>query len=477
MCRNEDLLKKITENKVLVIGDIMVDRSVYGLIDRLSSEAPINIFDKIGEKNELGGAANVAKNLIAMGQSVTLLGVVGKDEVGSLVLELLKKEGLDESLIVIDENRKTTLKTRFFTKEHLQVFRTDEEDVFEISKEIEDLLFDKIDANIAYFDGIIFSDYLKGVLSYSLVERIIALARKNKVITFADPKSSDYSKYKNCNVLKPNRKEFAKMLAIEDNFDKREVFERGFELLSQNGNDCLVVTLGKEGMAAVDGENNRYSVPAMEIKAVDVCGAGDTAISYLAGALLSGIDLENSLKAANAAAGKKVQNKGTYSVKKDEVFKSRTKIIDKTDLERVRKTYENEKIVFTNGCFDLIHAGHIDCLKEAARLGDILVVGINSDASVNRLKGGNRPIIDLKNRMAVLEALSFVDYVVAFEEDTPLEVVKLLKPNVLVKGADYRDKEVVGREVVEGLGGKVEFIALKEGLSTSLIVKKIYGEK
>lgn len=469
-----DIIKRIQKKSILIIGDAMLDCNVYGVTARMSAEAPIPIFNETSREYHLGGAANVAANLIAMGHKAAVCSVIGADESASLIKSELAALGANISMLVYDTNRKTTLKKRYYTGEHIQLFRADIEDTNEISKELEDSLLRLISESIHKFDGILFSDYLKGVLTPTLVKKIIAIAKEHNIITLADPKSSDFSKYCGCDYLKPNKKEFSMMTKCED-LTTESIIEYGRKIAKENSNKWIVVTLGQGGMIGVpkeDGEKPFYT-PAIKASATDVCGAGDTVAAYLTGALVSGVGAEAAILLANEAGGRKVQKKGTVPVGLYELISYNSKIIRGEDLADLRKKYTDRKIVFTNGCFDLLHNGHISTLKKAKEFGDILVVGINSDDSVRALKGESRPIISLPQRISLLEAIMCVDFIVAFSELTPIKLIESLLPDVLVKGADYKNKEIVGADVVVKNGGSVELVQYEENISTTSLIKRI----
>lgn len=465
------IIRKINRNKILVVGDIILDCSVDGEISGLSAEAPIMTFREHQTSYALGGAANVALNLTHANQNVVLVSVLGDDNCSSIVKTLLQAEGVSTNGLVIDSTRKTTIKKRFYTKQKEQIFRSDSEDRFVINNEIERLIVDKITECIEDVDAIVLSDYLKGCLTYSLINTIVSIGHKRSIKIIVDPKDADFSKYANCDVIKPNRKELA-MMINKSSLNYEDIADGCKRICEGNHHDLVVVTLGEEGMFAYESSGKTLKLDATKTTIVDVSGAGDTAVAYLATGIASGMSFEESLILANLASGKKVAKSGAVPVGYVELI-SFPKRIENEQIQILKQALMNKKVVFTNGCFDLLHAGHIHSLTQARNFGDVLVVGINSDESVKRLKGDARPVIPLEERIQMLEALSCVDFIIPFDDDTPLEIIKSLLPSVLVKGADYRNKTVVGSECVIENGGEVKYIEMYDGFSTSDIVKKI----
>lgn len=465
------IINKIKRNRVLVIGDVILDYSINGEISGLSAEAPIMTFRERDSKYTLGGAANVALNLKYANQDVVLLSVVGADDNAETVKALLRGEGLLSDGIIVDPERKTTIKKRFYTKQNQQIFRSDSEDRFEISKNLEETIVKRMSEWISWVDIVVLSDYLKGLLTCSLINSIVQMAHQNGVKVVVDPKDADFSKYANCDILKPNQKELA-MMINKSSLDIRDIFTGCKRICEENHHDMVVVTLGAEGMFSYERSGKTSKLEAIKTNVVDVSGAGDTAIAFLATGIASGMSFEEAIVLANAAAGKKVAKNGAVPVNYMELL-SFPKRLEFEQITLLRKALINQKVVFTNGCFDLLHAGHIHNLTKAKILGDVLVVGINTDESIKRLKGDARPVIPLEERIQMLEALSCVDYIIPFDDDTPLDIIHALTPDVLVKGADYRNKHVVGSEYVTANGGEVNYIEMYKGFSTSDIVKKI----
>ncbi len=465
------IINKIKRKRILVIGDVILDCSINGEISGLSAEAPIITFREHDSRYTLGGAANVALNLKYANQDVVLLSVVGADDNAETVKALLRGEGLLSDGIIVDPERKTTIKKRFYTKQNQQIFRSDSEDRFDICDDIEEALISKISEYITSVDLVVLSDYLKGTLTRSLINKTVEIAHENGIKVIVDPKDADFTKYAYCDILKPNKKELATMVN-KNSMSFEDIIKGSKVICERNNHETIVVTLGEDGMFCYCNNGKSFKLNAPKVDCLEVSGAGDTAISYLAVGIASGMNLQESLVLANAAAGKKVTKKGAVPVNYIELLYL-SKRIEIEQIGLLRQALTDKKIVFTNGCFDLLHAGHIYSLSKAKALGDVLVVGVNSDVSVRRLKGETRPVIPLEERIQMLEALSCVDYIIPFDDDTPLEIINSLMPDVLVKGADYKDKLVVGSECVVASGGEVKYIEMYNGFSTSDIVKRI----
>lgn len=473
-------MRELKKKNILVAGDVMLDTYFNGAVKRISPEAPVPVFNKKSENSVLGGAANVAANLIATGQYVSMMSMVGNDKAGLELIEKLKEDNINTDLIVTLE-RQTTQKTRFLAENHQQVLRLDEEDTNEISHEDCERLLANLKKKIGDFDLILLSDYLKGFLSVELTQGIIELANAHNVKVLVDVKDPNVAKYSHAYLLKPNLKELHDLTGMPVDNDE-EIVEAALSLREKGKCEYVLVTCGARGMVLV-GDANQYFVDSVGKEVFDVTGAGDTTIAYLAVCLMNGYSMKESVDIANIAAGIQVSKVGTSSVywnevceqldEKDNAFVEPKKILSPDDVKNFRKDHSDQKIVFTNGCFDILHIGHVRYLKKAAELGDVLVVGVNSDKSVKRLKGPERPINNENDRMELLSSLEFVDYVVMFDTDTPYELIKRIQPDVLVKGGDYKPEEVVGKDIVEARGGRLELIPFVEGKSTTAIINKI----
>lgn len=472
-------LEAIKQKSTLVVGDVMLDNYYTGDIKRISPEAPVPVFRKKNERSVLGGAANVAANLVAANQKVSMMSIIGDDECGKTLLSLFQEKGVGTELMEVTE-RQTTQKTRFLAGNNQQVLRLDVEDTTQISSKLCKRLLSRLEKCIENYNLIVLSDYLKGLLTFEFTQGVIKIANDNHIPVVVDVKDPSVYKYKNATLLKPNQKELHDLTGMPVDTDE-EIVVAAEHLRKQCNNKYVLCTCGARGMVLVDGVNSVHFVPAECREVFDVSGAGDTTIAYLAAAMANGIDMDEAVAIANYAAGIQVGKVGTSSVFLYEVRDylsnkdtgSFHKILSLTEVSHFREVHKDKTIVFTNGCFDILHVGHKRYLEKAASLGDIFVIGVNSDASVRRLKGPTRPVNPEQDRMEILSALSFVDYVVLFDEDTPYELIKKIQPDVLVKGGDYKPDEVVGKDIVEARGGRLELISFVEGKSTTNIINKI----
>ena len=472
------LLDNITAKNILVVGDVMLDTYFFGDVKRISPEAPVPVFRKCSERSVLGGAANVASNLVAAGQNVSIMTVIGKDRNGEKLKAIFQEQGINVDLVKALE-RNTTEKTRFLGGNNQQMFRLDIEDIVPINREDGQTMLAELENSINEYDLILVSDYLKGLLTYEFTQGIVQMARQRNIPVVIDVKDPKIDKYKKAYLLKPNLKELCDLTGrvVSDDHDIIEASEYVKEMCECN---YILTTCGAKGMVLV-GEDAPYFIESAGHEVFDVTGAGDTAIAYLSACMANGISMKDSVNIANSAAGIQVSKVGTSCVFWHEIreyMSSLTegavhKLISGMSVEGFRRNNLGKRIVFTNGCFDILHIGHIRYLQEAAKLGDKLVVGINSDQSVRRLKGDKRPINSELERAEMICALEFVDYVVIFEEDTPLELIKKIKPNILVKGGDYSDTYVIGTNEVKANGGKLVVLPFVEGKSTTNIIKRI----
>ena len=458
--------------RLLVVGDVMLDRYYLGPVRRISPEAPVQVLNVADVRDRPGGAANVAVNVSSLGAAVTVLGLVGEDDSAGALERLLAERGVECRFVTVPGSP-TIIKSRVMSRGQ-QLLRLDFEDGFpdapaaEIERGFGELL--------PGFDAIVLSDYAKGCLRR--VEDLIARAREADKPVFVDPKSIDFSRYRGAKVLTPNFGEFTAVVgACTDNAG---VERRGEALRKKLGLDALLVTRGSEGMSLMR-DSGALHLPAEAHEVYDVTGAGDTAVAVLAAAVCAGASLDEATRLANCAAGMVVEKAGTASVTVGELSRrgvgtreahgvhGEDELIELVAAARQR----GETIVMTNGCFDLIHPGHVDYLVRAAALGSRLVVAVNDDASVKRLKGDTRPVNGLADRMRVLAALEVVDWVVPFSEDTPLGLIERVSPEVLVKGGDYRAEEVAGYDYVTARGGQVVILDHFGGLSTSRLIDSI----
>ncbi|MCA3008183.1 MAG: D-glycero-beta-D-manno-heptose 1-phosphate adenylyltransferase [Phycisphaerales bacterium] len=479
--RLAELLAGLPAAQVLVVGDLILDRYADGKATRVSPEAPVLVFEAGAERYLLGGACNVAANLRELGASAAVLGVVGDDEGGRQLRQLLADAGIDTQALVTDHTRPTTRKTRYVAKT-LQVLRVDEESRAPVAGAAEQAMLAVLERRPFPWRSVLLSDYGKGVLTPRVVQAAIAAARSQGGVVVVDPKGKDYSIYRGVDLLTPNREEAeaATGVAIRTTDDMHAAAGR---LRAITGTRNAVITLGKDGIY-FETEDGSHRILPTEARAVfDVTGAGDTVVAMLTYCRTCGVGLEDSLRLANHAAGITVAKLGTWAPSRREVLArlgdapgSEGKVLTREQAVEVasRLRAEGRRLVFTNGCFDILHAGHCDYLQKARSYGDALMVGLNTDGSVQRQqKGPGRPFNTQADRAAVLAALAAVDYVVAFDDDTPKDLIEAVTPHVLAKGEDWRDKGVVGREWVEQHGGQVVLVPLVAGRSTTNVVQKI----
>ena len=465
-----DRLRSYTPN-ILVIGDLMLDHYLWGKCERISPEAPVQVVDIDRETTVLGGAGNVVNNLVTMGAKVGVLSVVGDDSSAKELLEMLNDLGVDSSSVVKQKGRYTSKKSRIVAT-HQQIVRYDKESKDSIDKKSQERLYERFKEIIKDFDTILLSDYGKGVLTKTLTCRLIELAKKEGKPILVDPKGSDYSKYRGATLITPNKKEACEATKI-DIKDEQSLYRAGELLKNSLELDYAVITLSEDGMAIFGDEVTKIPTVAREV--FDVTGAGDTVLASFGYALSCGLDIKKSALFATSAAAVVVGKLGSATVSLDEIDmyehslrSGKAKIKTEKEIVGLLKNFKDKKIVFTNGCFDILHVGHIRYLEEAKNFGDILIVGLNSDKSVRRLKGANRPINTGEDRAYVLSALESVSYVVEFDDDTPYELIRAIKPDILVKGGDYKGKEVVGSDIAKELR-LVDFV---DGKSTTNIIKK-----
>lgn len=467
--------------RILVIGDVMCDIYLWGTVSRISPEAPVPVFESMERRPALGGAANVAANLRALGCEVSLLSVIGADVAGQEIRTLLDKQGIAAAWLVEDPARPTTEKTRLIAHQQ-QMMRLDREDRSPLDHAMSHRVCEHAQALLPEVDGVICSDYGKGLCTPGVLGPIFEQARAAGRPIIVDPKARDFSLYRGATVVKPNLAEVeqASGMRLEDEAD---IEEAAALLCRQSQADALLVTRGKDGMSLFQPPQAPLHIPANARDVFDVTGAGDTVIAAFSMAVLSGLSFAAAALLANAAAGIVVGKVGTAVVspvelraalQQQESTESR-KVLERDALVRVvqQQRQQGRRMVFTNGCFDLLHVGHMRYLQQARLFGDLLVVALNDDASVLRLKGEQRPLIPQAERASVLAALACVDYVTVFSEDTPLELIRLLRPEVLVKGGDYVPETVVGRDEVESYGGSVEIVPYVEGVSTTHIIDSV----
>lgn len=466
--------------RVVIIGDVVLDCYVHGSVDRISPEAPVPVLLRAKHTAVPGGAANVAMNAAALGCDVVLIGLIGADASGAMLKEALRLQpNIDISGLVEDADWTTITKTRVLSGRQ-QIVRIDEEHVRALSEETRRRLMEKIAEAMASADVVVCSDYAKGVLGDEVVRFAIDTANARDVPIIVDPKRRDFSVYRGATLVTPNRGELAAATNLPARTDS-EIAEAAHCIARQFGGDVLV-TRSEEGMTLFRTNGETVHSQARKSEVYDVSGAGDTVVATIASVISAGQDLETAIVIATNAASIVVSKLGTATVSRSELsavllanMRENGALVDVERAALIVEEWHHHgaRIVFTNGCFDLIHPGHISLLRSAAQQGDRLVVAINSDASVSRLKGPTRPLQDEQARATVIGALRYVDLVVIFDEDTPLETIRALRPDVIVKGADYQEDEVVGGEFVKSYGGAVVLVDLVSGRSTTSIVRKM----
>ena len=452
------------KKKIVVIGDVMLDKYVFGTVDRVSPESCCPILLSQHISYQLGGAANVAFQISKLGRKVFLAGIVGKDNSASVILDELSANNIDGSLLFKHDNL-TTTKTRYVNDVHQQMFRVDKEEFSCFTKEELNVILSFLKENKENIYCIILSDYNKGVLTCDSCKAIIDEANQLQIISVVDIKTPDIKKYQNATVVKGNLKEFAAFFPLAVNVE--ESIETSIRTLKQElKSKFLAVTLGKKGISGIDSQDHYIHHKANQVMVYDVTGAGDIVTAYI-GTNLNDYPFSEVLNLANKAAGIKVTRFGNSYVLFSEVSPLDSKIKKASDIPLLTK---GKTIVFTNGCFDVFHAGHADLLHYAKSKGDVLVVGINTDESVKRLKGENRPVNTLDMRTKVLSSICDVNYIVCFDEDTPDKIIREIHPDVLIKGGDYAIDNIVGADFVQSYGGIVEVMPFHYNLSTTKIL-------
>ncbi len=474
------MLLNFRDVRILVIGDVMLDRYVWGDVRRISPEAPVPVLHVRRKTHVLGGAGNVANNLVGLGARVDLFGVRSDDSEGEQLAKLLDTHGIGDHLFVVAD-RPTITKQRIMAHNQ-QLMRLDEETVIPMARNDEDEFMSGVMTRMEAADGVILSDYGKGLLTESICRKVVEGARKQGIPVLVDPKGTDWQRYLGSSCITPNAKEFAAFTGTSGAADRDSLLSMARKVLEDLQLDHLLVTLGADGMLLAGRGEEPAFIPAIAREVYDVSGAGDTVIATLAASLTSGKSWREAAELANTAAGIVVGKVGTQPVFLEELDRAvgrrdghNPKICSWEEAARRLAQWHDmgQKVVFANGCFDLLHAGHVNLLHAAAREGNRLVVALNSDSSVRRLKGPTRPILDQNDRASIVAALECVDLVVLFDQDTPLELIRQLKPDVLAKGADYTRERVVGHELVESWGGRVALIPLTEGRSTTGVVTRI----
>ncbi len=479
-------LNTLSDKTILVIGDVMLDQYTWGNVNRISPEAPVPVVRVNKKSKVIGGAANVAANLAGLGCSVILIGLRGNDSQGDDLESICNEKGIVTALIK-DPCRPTTTKTRIMASKQ-QLFRLDEEIIQLMDNETAGTFINHVNEKINDADVVILSDYGKGVLTTpDICSRIIMTCTHKNIPCIVDPKGQNWERYTGATCITPNTLELETITGLSGDTDNESLTAELAKIKDKFNLECLLLTRGSKGMCVADSDTPPLFIPTKAREVFDVSGAGDTVIATFAAGMSAGLSFRKAAELANTAAGVVVGKVGTQPVTSTELelaIKSGNETPKITGYFNTDST-ENAKnqikawkssdeiVVFTNGCFDLLHPGHVDLLYKARSLGARLIVGLNSDSSVKRLKGETRPILAEKDRAAILSALACVDMVVLFKEDTPLELLEVLQPDILVKGADYKIEDVVGKELVESYGGKISLVSLVDGYSTSNIEKKI----
>jgi len=475
------LVEALKQSRVLCVGDVMLDHYVYGRVERVSPEAPIPVLRVERETRKLGGAGNVLSNLHALGAQSCFVSVTGGDPAGREVSKLVAGLAGVEAHVLSERERTTTIKTRYIA-ETQQMLRADREQAAPLKGALREDFRRMVEEVLPHYRVTVLSDYAKGVLGEGLAAEIIAaaLAAGHRVVV--DPKGTDYAAYRGASVIKPNRRELGEA-TLRPVGSEAEVVDAARALIRVHGFAAVLVSLSQDGMVLVEASGATVKLAAQAREVYDVSGAGDTVVAVVAAALAADAPMADAARLANIAAGIVVGKVGTAVVHANELIAT---LVDRDALDTrkvlplplaldqiARWRRNGLRIGFTNGCFDLLHPGHVSLLSQARAHCDRLVVGLNSDASVVRLKGPGRPVQSEQARAAVLASLASVDLVVLFEEDTPLSLIAEIKPDLLVKGADYRHDEVVGAELVEAAGGKVVLAELLPGFSTTATIAKL----
>ncbi len=477
-----ELVERLSNARVLCVGDIMLDRFVYGSVERISPEAPIPVLQVGQETNMLGGVGNVVRNIAALGAGPELCTIAGEDTAGNDIVRMIGEDGISGAGLIRTKTRPTGIKTRYLAGSQ-QLMRADREDVSPIDAVCARKILAAAKKAMKRCGAVVLSDYGKGVLSPDLISGIIEAAQAADIPLIVDPKGQDYSRYRGATIITPNRAELA--LASGRRLEtENDIVDAARAMVKKLRLRAILVTRSQDGMTLVEKNGTVSHLPAEAREVFDVSGAGDTVAAGMAAALAVGADLHDSAALANTAAGIVVGKVGTAAAYADDVIAAlhhqdisdaEAKILSLDQaLERIAQWRRaKRKVGFTNGCFDLLHPGHISLLSQARSSCGRLIVGLNSDASVKRLKGDSRPVQNEAARATVLASLSMVDAVVLFSDDTPIELIKAMKPDVLVKGADYSVDQVVGADVVKKYGGKIKLAKLEQGHSTTRTIERL----
>ncbi|MBF0120488.1 MAG: D-glycero-beta-D-manno-heptose-7-phosphate kinase [Desulfobacterales bacterium] len=465
--------------KVLVVGDLMLDEYIWGTVDRISPEAPVQVVNVKNETYTLGGAGNVVNNLIALGAKVAAVGLIGSG--GELLMDIMKKLSVNTEGIIETQDRPTTRKTRIIAGSQ-HIVRIDREKKHPVSDEIFQKLVNSVENIIPNVDIVVISDYAKGVISPPLIKKITKLCKKHNKISIADPKGLDFTKYNDVTILTPNKKEAAVATNIEI-YDDLSLNEAANKILETTTIDRLIITCGKDGMVLFERNESPVKIKSEARQVFDVSGAGDTVVAVLAVSLGTGSSFEDAATLSNKAAGIVVGKVGTATVSREELekainpysFFNLEKQKNLSELKHISQDLKKKKktIVLTNGCFDLLHAGHIMLFEASKKLGDILIVAIDDDESIKELKGPGRPLISERDRIKILSAIDSIDHVTIFSSKDLHEIIKTIKPDILAKGNNYKTDTIVGGDLVEKIGGRIVLIPITENISSTQIINNI----
>lgn len=471
-------LDDIRKIKVLVFGDYMVDRYINGNVSRISPEAPVPVVEVTSQAEKLGGAGNVINNIIALGGQVKVLGCIGNDKAGDFIIKQFTNKNIDTSYFKQFSKVDTIVKTRIVSKNQ-QFLRIDEEKKEPLPNDYFEIVKNNIEQILSDIDVVVISDYAKGSVTKEISQLLISNAKKKSIPVIVDPKGNDYSKYKGATLCTPNVKELSDVVNQKiDTEDK--ITKYGSQLCQDINLDYLVLTRSEKGISVVLKNREKLDFPAIAKEVIDVSGAGDTVVATISLLLGLNFPIDDICKIANSAASVVVSKFGTSTVSFNELICSLSntgefKLITKEVASYIVKDLKekNKKVVFTNGCFDLLHSGHLSSFKKAKEFGDVLIVAVNSDSSVKENKGDLRPIINQEDRIEMICELECVDYVILMEDKDPSELIKLIKPDISIKGKDWENKYVPEKEIIESYGGEMKFIELEKGKSTTNIINKI----
>jgi D-beta-D-heptose 7-phosphate kinase/D-beta-D-heptose 1-phosphate adenosyltransferase len=474
-------LDNFKDQFVLVVGDMMLDKYIIGTVERISPEAPVPVLRQSEVRRKLGGSGNVVLNAASLGAKVRAVGRIGDDNEGLFFRETIKRLGVDDHLLFVSGN--TIVKTRV-AAQNQQFIRIDEETITAPNESVKSEIKAQIDNILQDITVVIISEYAKGFVTDDIAQTFIKAAKAKDIPVFADPKGKSAAKYKGATAITPNNREFMDLTGLAAIPNDVTIKIQALRLCEENEWDYLILTRSEKGISIIDCVNAvKTDHPAIAKEVIDVTGAGDTVIATCAIAYGAGFSIDECARLANLAASIVVSKFGAAQTTIEELAAAQNHksaelpTLDTLLWELKALREQSKRIVFTNGCFDLVHAGHISSFKQAREFGDVLMVAVNSDSSIRRIKGESRPVINLLNRVKLLAAIRYVDFVIPFEEDTPQLLIEQIKPDVLVKGKEWEGKEVAGAEFIKSYGGRVEFIELEQGLSSTNIIESIVNKR